>query len=257
MKAIHIIAIIFISFMAGMFGGAFSERVFANPKADEKIPEQIIAHGFYLADKDNKPRAGMSFDAGGNPVVYVRDKSGTMRGYLVGFQSGPMLALTDEKGNESITMGAYNDGASAIGIMAANNKPRIAISYAPGQRGGFALFDDENVGKALMVVDHGSPSITLMHGDKKPAISLLADRQKGAMLAAWNSQGRHRLSLGLMHDKPLLFAYNPDDTGLLFNTQRDGRPALGLLSDGRVVWSATGAAPQMPAMDGILDQILR
>ena len=63
--------------------------------------------------------------------------------------------------------------------------------------------------------------------------------------------------MGLQNDKPILFAYNPDDTGLLFNTQRDGRPALGLLSDGRVVWSATGTAPQMPAMDGILDQILR
>jgi len=120
-----------------------------------------------------------------------------------------------------------------------------------------ALYDDNNTGKAVLMVDHGKPSISLLQGDKKPAISLLSDPKKGAMLAAWNSQGQHRLSLGLMHDKPILFAYNPDDTGLLFNTQRDGRPALGLLSEGRVAWSASGVAPQMPAMDGILDQILR
>ena len=108
-----------------------------------------------------------------------------------------------------------------------------------------------------MMVDHGKPSMTLLQGDKKPAISLLSDPSKGAMLAAWNSQGQHRLSLGLMHDKPILFAYRPDDTGLLFNIQRDGRPALGLLTEGRPEWSATGAVPQMPALDGILDQVLR
>ena len=48
MKAIHILAIIAISFVAGMFGGAFSERVFADPKNEVKIHEQIIARAFPL-----------------------------------------------------------------------------------------------------------------------------------------------------------------------------------------------------------------
>jgi len=81
--------------------------------------------------------------------------------------------------------------------------------------------------------------------------------KRGALLGFWNSKNESKVAMGLQNDKPILFAYNPDDTGLLFNTQRDGRPALGLLSDGRVVWSASGIAPEMPAMDGILDQILR
>ncbi|MFH2126957.1 MAG: hypothetical protein ABIK12_10595, partial [Pseudomonadota bacterium] len=81
--------------------------------------------------------------------------------------------------------------------------------------------------------------------------------QNGPLLGFLNSKNENKMALGLQNDKPILFAYNPDDTGLLFNTQRDGRPALGLLSDGRVVWSASGVAPEMPAMDGILDQILR
>ena len=72
-----------------------------------------------------------------------------------------------------------------------------------------------------------------------------------------NSQNEGKACFGLMHDKPLLFAYRPDDTGLLFNIQRDGRPALGLLASGRPEWSATGTVPQMPALDGNLDQVLR
>jgi len=257
MKTIHIIAIIAISFIAGMFGGAFSERVFANPKNDDAVPDQLLAKAFYLVDENKKPRAGMSFDDYGNPVIYVIDKEGNTRGYLASTSIGPMLTLTDKKGGMNVALKAGDDGNSAIALMKTSGQPRMMMQYEPGRGPGMALYDDNNTGKAVLMVDHGKPSITLLQGDKKPAISLLSDPQKGAMLAAWNSRGQHRLSLGLMRDKPLLFAYNPDDTSLLFNTQRDGRPALGLLSEGSVVWSASGVAPEMPAMDGILDQILR
>ncbi|MCF8099470.1 MAG: hypothetical protein K9K65_16650 [Desulfarculaceae bacterium] len=54
MKAIHIVAVIAISLVAGMFGGTFSERVFANPNADKKIPEQILARAFHLVDEKIK-----------------------------------------------------------------------------------------------------------------------------------------------------------------------------------------------------------
>jgi len=257
MKTIHIIAIIAISFVAGMFGGAFSERVFANTNADQKSPEQVIARAFYLVDENNKPRAGMAFDPEGNPVLYVKDRSAKTRGYLTCAPKGPMLVLADKTGGMVSFLEANDDGSSSMGLMKTSGKPRLMMVYKPGQGPMLALCDEDNVAKATMMVTDGKPNVTITQGNKKPAISLLSDPKKGAMLAAWNSQGQHRLSLGLMHDKPILFAYNPDDTGLLFNTQRDGRPALGLLSDGRVVWSATGVAPQMPAMDGILDQILR
>ncbi len=257
MKAIHVIAIIAISFIAGMFGGAFSERVFANPKADEKIPEQIVARAFYLVDENNKPRAGMSFDRSGQPAIYVMDKAGKVRGYLGYEHNGPMLALNDQNGSMSVGTRTQDDGKSIIALMGEKKSARLALDYKPGRGPALILSDENNLVKTVITVDHGKPSITLLQGDKKPAISLLSDPQKGVMLAAWNSSGQHRLSLGLLQDRPLLFAYRPDDTGLLFNIQRDGRPALGLLTNGRPEWSATGAVPQMPAMDGILDQIMR
>lgn len=257
MKAIHIIAIIAISFIAGMFGGAFSERVFANPKDEAKIHDEIVAHGFFLVDENKKPRAGMSFDNSGNPTIFVMDREENARIKIGNAPGGSILTLSGKDAGMNVALKADDDGNSGIAIMKTSGQPRMMMQYEPGRGPAFVLYDDNSTGKAVFMVDHGKPSITLLQGDKKPAVSLLADPLKGAMLAAWNSQGQHRLSLGLMHDKPLLFAYNPDDTGLLFNTQRDGRPALGLLSDGRVVWSATGTAPQMPAMDGILDQILR
>ena len=121
-----------------------------------------------------------------------------------------------------------------------------------------ALYDESNVGKALVTVVDGKAGFGLYQADKKPAMALFYDsNRRAALLSFLNSRNEGKLGLGLINDRPLLFAYNPDDTGLLFNAQRDGRPALGLLSEGRVAWSATGAAPQMPAMDGILDQILR
>ncbi len=257
MKAIHIIAIIAISFIAGMFGGAFSERVFANPKLEEKIPDQILAKAFYLVDENKTPRAGMSFDVNGNPAIYVADKSKNVRGYIAFSTDGPVLALIDKTGETNVILRAADDGNSTIALMKDAKEARLMMNYKPGRGPGLVLYDDANLAKALMIVQEGKPNMTLLQGDKKPAISLLADPQKGAMLSAWNSQGQQRLSLGLMHDKPIMYMYRPDDTGLLFNIQRDGRPALGLLTNGRPEWSATGAVPQMPAMDGILDQIMR
>ncbi|MBU4563285.1 MAG: hypothetical protein KKE29_01075 [Proteobacteria bacterium] len=257
MKAIHIIAIIAIAFVAGMFGGAFSERVFANPKADEKIPEQITARGFNLVDENNKSRASMGFSADGQPIFCVADSSGKARGYLGCGPDGPTLALLDKQGRVSINIAADNSGGSTIAMVAEGDKPRLGINYKPGRGPVVGLFDENSVGKAVMAVTKEKAYIGLAQNKQNPAITLISEPGKGAMLAAWNSQGQHRLSLGLMHDKPILFAYNPDDTGLLFNTQRDGRPALGLLSEGSVVWSASGVAPEMPAMDGILDQIMR
>ena len=257
MKAIHVIAIIAISFIAGMFGGAFSERVFANPKAEVKIHDEVVARAFYLVDKGNKPRAGMAFDPEGNPVLYVKDLSAKTRGYLTCAPKGPMLVLTDQAGGMMSFLEANDDGSSSMGLMKTSGKPRLMMVYKPGQGPLLALCDEDNVAKATMMVTEGKPNVTLTQGDKKPAISIFSDPRKGAMLAAWNSRGQHRLSLGLLQDRPLLFAYNPDDTGLLFNIQRDGRPALGLLTNGRPEWSATGTVPQMPTMDGILDQIMR
>ena len=257
MKSIHVIAIIAISFVAGMFGGAFSERVFANPNADGKIPEQILARAFHLVDEKNQTRASMAFSADGQPVVCVADQEGKPRGYLGCAPSGPMLALIDKAGKMMVTLEADDDGSSSIGLMKTNGKPNLILVNNPS-RGPALVFNDENdVAKLVVAVDHGKPSVTLTQGGKKPAISMFYNPKQGPMLGVWNSRNEAKAGFGLMHDRPLLFAYNPDDTGLLFNTQRDGRPALGLLSDGRVVWSATGAAPQMPAMDGILDQILR
>ena len=257
MKAIHVIAIIAISFIAGMFGGAFSERVFANPKGDQDIPKQIIARAFYLVDENNKPRAGMSFDKAGQPAIYVRDSSVTMRGYMVSVSDGPMLALTDKTGKISVLLSTGDDDASVMGLMGAKEKTRIAMTYQPGRGPALGLFDEENVAKALMSVTHGNPSIFLTQADKKPAVAMLWGPKRGALLGFWNSRNEAKVAMGLKEDKPILFAYRPDDTGLLFNIQRDGRPALGLLTNGRPEWSATGTVPQMPAMDGILDQIMR
>ncbi|BEQ16590.1 hypothetical protein FAK_36560 [Desulfoferula mesophila] len=169
-----------------------------------------------------------------------------------------MLALTDEKGRDSVVMGAGDDGKSTIGMMAANNKPRVAINYTPGRGPGLALFDDDNVGKAGLAIIHGKPVIGLNKADGTPAIAMSYDpKREAALLGFLNSRNEAKAGFGLMNDKPLLFAYRPDDTGLLFNIQRDGRPALGLLTEGRPEWSATGTVPQMPALDGILDQVLR
>ncbi|MBU2469210.1 MAG: hypothetical protein KKC78_11255, partial [Proteobacteria bacterium] len=160
MKTIHIIAIITISFIAGMFGGAFSERVFANPKGDEKIPEQIVARGFYLVDENNKPRAGMSFDEAGQPSFYVKDTSGRVRGYMALVPGGPMLALNDNRGNMSIGLSSYEDGKSIVVLMGKNEKPRLALDYKPGKGPALLLFDEENIGKAVMAVRNGMPNVT-------------------------------------------------------------------------------------------------
>ena len=199
----------------------------------------------------------MAFSGDGQPVFCVADQEGKSRGYLGCAPSGPIMALTDKAGKMMVALEADDDGSSSIGLMKTTGKPNLIMVHNPS-RGPALVFSDENdVAKVVMMVDHGKPSVTLTQGDKKPAISMLYDPKQGPMLGVWNSRNEAKVGIGLMHDKHLLFAYNPDDTGLLFNTQRDSRPALGLLSDGRVVWSATGAAPQMPAMDGILDQILR
>ena len=110
-----------------MFGGAFSERVFANPKADEKIPDQILARGFYLVDENNKPRAGISFDRSGQPAVYVLDKVGQMRGYLACEDSGPALALNDKKGNMSVGMRTGDRGDSIIALMAEKRQDATGV----------------------------------------------------------------------------------------------------------------------------------
>ncbi|WP_338602634.1 hypothetical protein [Desulfoferula mesophila] len=257
MKAHHIVAIIAISFIAGMFGGTFSERVFANPKAEAKIQEQVIARGFFLVDENDRPRAGMSFDPAGQPVIYVKDNVGKVRGYLGCEQRGPMLALNDENEKKSVLLSALNGGKSMIGLMGKEEQARITMTYDPEQSTALILSDDENIAKALVSVTNGKPSVFLTQGDKKPAVAMLWGSNRGALLGFWNSHNEGKVALGLKDDKPILFAYRPDDTGLLFNIQRDGRPALGLLTEGRPEWSATGTVPQMPTLDGILDQVLR
>ncbi|BEQ16593.1 hypothetical protein [Desulfoferula mesophila] len=257
MKAIHIVAIIAISFIAGMFGGTFSERVFANPKAEAKIHEQIIARGFFLVDENKKTRAGMSFDPTGQPVIYVKDKNGAVRAYMACEKGGPLVALNNSREEMSAYMEADGDGSCSMGLMGAKEKARLTIVYKPNKGPMLGMFDENNISKAFMMVARGKPSISLLQDDKKPAITMLWGPNRGALLGFWNSRNEAKAGFGLMNDKPLLFAYRPDDTGLLFNIQRDGRPALGLLTEGRPEWSATGTVPQMPALDGILDQVLR
>ncbi|BEQ16592.1 hypothetical protein FAK_36580 [Desulfoferula mesophila] len=168
-----------------------------------------------------------------------------------------MLALNDENEKKSVLLSALNGGKSMIGLMGKEEQARITMTYDPEQSTALILSDDENIAKALVSVTNGKPSVFLTQGDKKPAVAMLWGSNRGALLGFWNSHNEGKVALGLKDDKPILFAYRPDDTGLLFNIQRDGRPALGLLTEGRPEWSATGTVPQMPTLDGILDQVLR
>lgn len=110
-------------------------------------------------------------------------------------------------------------------------------------------------------INNGNPSITLLEKNKKPAIAMLNTKGKGSLLGVWNSQGKPRISMGLLNDTPNLFLYQQYRTGLLFNMQAGGRPALALMQDGSPIWSATGAAPppapDMSGLDDIMRDVLR
>ncbi|BEQ16591.1 hypothetical protein FAK_36570 [Desulfoferula mesophila] len=164
----------------------------------------------------------------------------------------------DKAGESNVFLKANDDGSSMMALMKDANHARLMMRYSPGRGPGMVLFDDDNVGKAAVAIIEGQPTFAVNQPNGKPAITMSYDpKRKASLLGFLNSRNEAKAGFGLMNDKPLLFAYRPDDTGLLFNIQRDGRPALGLLTEGRPEWSATGTVPQMPALDGILDQVLR
>ncbi|MCB2228072.1 MAG: hypothetical protein KQH53_15435 [Desulfarculaceae bacterium] len=229
-------------------------------KADTiHYPEKIVAHSIFLVDENNRPRAGISFDKDKNPAIFLKDTQGKTRAYLACTPSGPILGMNDSKGNIVLALEASNDGSSSFGLTSNGTKPRLMMAYSPNQGPTIGLFDENNVGKAVISVTHGNPSVTLLDQDKKPAIAMLNRKGEGSILGIWNSNNEPAVSLAVKGDKPGLFMYQQPRTGLLFNTA-GGRPALALMNNGTPIWSATGDTPpalDMPLSDDLLNELTR
>jgi len=261
MFRLHTLVLIIVCFLAGMGGNYFSNIVFAKQDSTNLIKEHIIARSIVIVDNKNQPRAGLGFDPDGFPVIFIKDEKGKVRVVLGCAATGPILFLTDPKESTNLFLRTSDNGLSSIGIVKSGElNPRLMMAYSPDQGPSLGLFDENNIGKAIISVTDGNPSVTLLDQDKKPAIAMISKKGKGSLLGVWNSQNEPRISLGLLDDKPTFFMYEKYQTGLLFNMQSGGKPALALMDGGSPIWSATGAvpsAPKLPPMDDMLHEITR
>ncbi|RJX29944.1 MAG: hypothetical protein C4525_13790 [Desulfarculus sp.] len=128
------------------------------------------------------------------------------------------------------------------------------ISYLHGRGPMLGMFDEQRVGKLLVALMKDNPAIILLDKAKKPAISMLAGKDRGSLFGIWDSQGKPQALMGLINDMPMLYLYQKYQTGMLFRTTSEGKPGLALLDNGAIVWSAAGgAAPTAPDASGLED----
>ena len=260
MKTLKISLIVFVSFISSMFAHFLFGKIAPTQASPPGYPDKIVAHSIHIVDENNRSRAGIGFDKQKNPVLFVKDENGKIRAYLACTAKGPLFGMDDGRGNTMLFMEASNDGSTSLGLMNRDHhRPRLAMAYSPNQGPSLGLFDEDNVGRAVVSVTRGTPSVTLLNEDKKPAIAMTSKKGKGALLALWNNNHDPGISLGLLNNQPTFFMYRPQRTGLLFNLA-GGRPALALMNNGTPVWSATGdipAAPDMPLTDDLMRELLR
>ena len=258
MRKLNLAAVIFILIISGMAGGALVNLFFQNSVYANSGPGDIVAKSVTIVDKQGNPRAGIGF-AKGEPVIYLRDRKGAFRISLALAFEGPQLVFRDGANKMQLFLKSRTDGVSLLGLTSKGGKPRLTIAYNPHQGPAIGLYDEDNVGRAVVSVTRGTPSVTLLNEDKKPAIAMTSKKGKGALLALWNNNHDPGISLGLLNSQPTFFMYRPQRTGLLFNLA-GGRPALALMNNGAPVWSATGdipTAPDMPLTDDLMRELLR
>ena len=260
MFKLRTLALIIVCFLAGLSGDYFSSVVFAKQELSGSINDRIVARSIVIVDDHNKTRAGLGFDQDGFPIFFIKDKNDKARLVMGCGSTGPILFLADHKGSSNLILRTSDSGLSSIGIAKSGEvNPRLVMAYAPNQGPTLALFDENNIGKAVISVTRGDPSITLADRDKKPAIAIFNKKGRGSYLSIWNSSNDPAVSLAVQGDKPGLFMYQQPRTGLLFN-MAGGRPALALMDHGSPIWSATGdvpPAPELPPMDDMMRELTR
>ncbi|MEW5911793.1 MAG: hypothetical protein AB1814_04510 [Thermodesulfobacteriota bacterium] len=257
MKKSQFLIVVILAVMSGLIGGAFSGRILNSKAEDSKYPQRIIAHSFYLVDKNGKPRAGMGFDEGEFPTLFVKDKNGRTSAFLAHGPEGPMIIMCNANGETAIFLKADCDGHSMIGLMKERKKPRLVLSYSPGKGPGVSLFDENDTCKVMATILNNNPSIGLLGKDNQPAIGMFSKPGAGSTFGIWDSQGKTQAMLGLIDDKPMLYLYQKYQTGMLFRTTSAGKPGLALLDNGSIVWSAAGGATPAPPDASGLDDIMR
>ena len=258
MRKATILASIFVLVISGMAGGAIVSLFFQNNVYATTKPDAIVASSITVVDGAGKPRAGIGFEDG-RPVFYMKDYNGKVRTYIALVDKGPQFVFRDAAGNAQLFIKSSDNGIASFGMVAKNARPRLMMAYSPDQGPTIGLFDENNVGKAVISVTHGNPSVALLDRDKKPAIAMLTKKGQGSLLGIWNSNNDPAVSLAVQGDKPGLFMYQQPRTGLLFN-MAGGRPALALMDHGSPIWSATGdvpPAPELPPMDDMMRELTR
>ena len=244
--------------IASMAGGFLSNFLYNLNVSAAPAVRDISANSIRLVDQSGVTRAGLIIENGA-PVLFINDKKQKNRVALGVGKKGPLLAFRKSDGSVSLFLDSNYKGNPTIGLMKDSKQPRVMISYFQNQGPTLALFDENNVGKAIISVTRGDPSITLADRDKKPAIAIFNKKGRGSYLSIWNRNNDPSVSLGVQGDKPGLFMYQQPRTGLLFN-MAGGRPALALMDHGSPIWSATGdvpPAPELPPMDDMMRELTR
>jgi len=253
-KFIWVIVIVFSS----VLGGALS-NIWLQYNASASISERdIVGKSIRLVDSAGVTRAGLIFE-NGLPVFFINDKNQKNRVALGVGNRGPLLAFKGPDGSLKLFLDSGNDGSSIIGLASGKKQQRVLISFDPKRGPAIGLFDENNVGKAVISVTHGDPSVTLADRDKKPGIAMFIKKGEGSILSIWNNHNDPAVALSVHGDKPGLFMYQQPRTGLLFNLA-GGAPALALMDHGSPIWTATGATPpalDLPPMDDMMRELTR
>jgi hypothetical protein len=253
MSKFHVTLFSLILFASGLLGGAISGFFMQAMALGSPVSEKLVAKRFELVDENGNVRGGLSFAEDG-PVVFFNDKEGVVRAYLGVNNTGPVLAFRGSKSEPQLVANANSKGEATLGFFAGHKSHRLILSYLPTRGPVLSLFDENNTPKVFIGVGSGKPTITLLENGKRPAIAMLAGKDRGSLLGIWDSQGKPQALMGLINDVPMLYLYQKYQTGMLFRTTSEGKPGLALLDNGAIVWSAAGgAAPTAPDASGLED----
>ena len=119
MKRRQYLLLVVLAVVAGLIGGAVSNRLFVARTAEAQGTKQhervVIAEEFRLVDKEDNLRGIMGFSDNGGPELSLYDKGGTTRINMALSDYGePMLSLSDEDGTLRMSMNLITGGPELL-----------------------------------------------------------------------------------------------------------------------------------------------
>lgn len=204
--------------VSGLAGGFVSDWLLEGKAQATSIPDRIMAREFVLVDDNYKPRAVLKVGNKG-ALLALTDSKQNIKALLQGFGPSGELYLAGQDGKIRLKLGERDSNGIGLRLLdhkektrasfiLEDNYPEIIMSYAE-EKPGIAIGLKENMGAAIIAKSENTgirggiiardmlSSFLLSDENSRYRINCGYVKDKGGLLSFTDSEGTHRLTLGL------------------------------------------------------------